>query len=382
MRIGIFLEYIQERSLGGGYTFTYAFLEKLKQLAFKHTFFIFYYENGERFSDTDTVKFIPIKKLSSHIKIVFFKIRRKQKMLDEYFSDFRIDLLYTISPVFFKSDNPSFVTIWDFGHKDIPYFPEVFVKGQFDAREKIYSGIITRASRVIVSNEIAKQKLLQYYSIQEDKVIVNALPTPDYIFSTAADESVLSEYGLEKNSFVFYPAQFWAHKNHIRIVKAIKVLKEKGIDIKVVFSGSDKGNMQYVKEQAEKLGVSERILFLGFVSVEQFIALYKNALALVYASFLGPDNLPPLEAMALKCPVLVSGIDGHKEQLKDSCLFFDPLDELDLANQLENLLKNGYPQDLIEKGYDLALANSTERYLNVMLEQFDKFGKILECYRQ
>ena len=62
-------------------------------------------------------------------------------------------------------------------------------------------------------------------------------------------------------------------------------------------------------------------------------------------------------------------------------MFFNPLDENDLASQLETLLKNGYPQELIDKGYNLAISNSMERYLCTVLEEFDKFMKILECYK-
>ena len=47
-----------------------------------------------------------------------------------------------------------------------------------------------------------------------------------------------------KNDYIYYPAQFWAHKNHIYILKAIKILREmKNIDVDVVFSGSNKGNL-------------------------------------------------------------------------------------------------------------------------------------------
>lgn len=383
MNIGIFLAHVQKRTMGGGYTLTYALLEKLEHVSSRHTFFVFYYDNGENFSDTEHIKFIPVSLTPTYKKKSFFKkVRCEPKALEEYFVENDIDIVYSISPVNFKTDLPSFVTIWDFGHKDVPFFPEVFAKNAYDAREEQYSTLINRASKVIVSNTVAKQKALQYYRIQEDKIIINPLPTPSYIFNTPADESVLQKFNLEKHAYIFYPAQFWAHKNHIRILKAVKLLKEKGISLKVAFSGSDKGNMDYIKSQVKALGLQDLVVFLGFVSNEQIVALYKNTLALVYASFLGPDNLPPLEAMALKCPVIASGISGHKEQLKDCCMFFNPLDENDLANQLERLIKDGYPSALMEKGYTCALSNSVERYLQVILNEFDRFEKILECYKK
>ena len=62
---------------------------------------------------------------------------------------------------------------------------------------------------------------------------------------------------------------------------------------------------------------------VGLVSKEEVVALYKNAYALAYASYFDPDNLPPLEAMALNCPVICSGTNGMKEQLRDCALFFN-----------------------------------------------------------
>ena len=54
------------------------------------------------------------------------------------------------------------------------------------------------------------------------------------------------------------------------------------------------------------------------------IELYDNCLALIYSSFAGPENLPPLEAMARKKPIICSNYPGAKEQLKDVPIYFNP----------------------------------------------------------
>ena len=68
--------------------------------------------------------------------------------------------------------------------------------------------------------------------------------------------------------------------------------------------------------------------------------MYKNAFALVYASFLGPNNIPPLEACALGCPVVAANIPGAFEQMGDAAAFFDPKDEYDLAEKIKMLLES------------------------------------------
>src|SRR6202020_3153539 len=94
---------------------------------------------------------------------------------------------------------------------------------------------------------------------------------------------------------------------------------------------SDGGNLDYVLRYAERLGVRDLVDYRGRVSEEELGALYTGAWALTYASGVGPDNLPPLEAMALGCPVVTADVPGAQEQFGDSALRFHPTDEAALA---------------------------------------------------
>ncbi len=382
MKIGIYISKLQMPTKGGGYTFMFSFLQELLNVKTKHRFYIYYMaDNKIEFEDNNFVKFIKLESQETHKKVLLWKIRKKSGLLKHYLLQHNIDVVFTLYPEYIDYDCPLFVTIWDYGHKDIPYFPEVYAKGAFESRETLYRYVSSRASRIIVSNNDAKLKTCSYYNVLEDKVITNSLPTPDYVYKLDADNSILTDLKLQKGEYIFYPAQFWAHKNHIRIIKALKILKEKDINIKAVFSGSDKGNLNYLKQKIRENKLEDSVLFAGFITKEQVIALYKNALALVYASLLGPDNLPPLEAMALECPVLVSDIPGHRIQLKDSCIFFNPMDENDLADKLLKIKNNSYDKNLSTKGYTLASEYSTENYLKNTLKMFDNFEPILECWR-
>jgi len=88
-----------------------------------------------------------------------------------------------------------------------------------------------------------------------------------------------------------------------------------------VFSGADEGNLSYILKHAEALGVREQVDYRGRVSDEALLALYRGALALVFASAVAPDNLQPLEAMALGCPVIAADVPGAREQYGDAALF-------------------------------------------------------------
>ena len=87
-------------------------------------------------------------------------------------------------------------------------------------------------------------------------------------------EGVLSKYGIP-GGYLFFPAQFWPHKNHVGLLLAVKLLREKhGLRFPVVFVGSDPGNRQYVQDLTEELGLSSQVHFLGFVPQKDLVGLY------------------------------------------------------------------------------------------------------------
>ena len=204
--------------------------------------------------------------------------------------------------------------------------------------------------------------------------------TPSDVYNTQGDDSVLSSFHLEKNKFLYYPAQFWSHKNHIRLLKELKKLLEEGYDLKLVFSGSDQGNLKYVQRRTKELGLENNVIFAGFLPRNQIISLYKNAYALAYASYFGPDNIPPLEAMALGCPVICSEYKGAHEQLGDCALFFNQTTGENFKENIDKLKDEKCRAEIIQKGRTLAKNCSTENYVKKMFEIIDEFSYIRECW--
>ena len=78
-------------------------------------------------------------------------------------------------------------------------------------------------------------------------------------------KNVLSSDFISEGYF-FYPAQYWAHKNHFRILDSLKYLNKVGLKINFVFCGSDKGNLDFLKRVSKDFGISSQIQFLNFVS--------------------------------------------------------------------------------------------------------------------
>jgi glycosyltransferase involved in cell wall biosynthesis len=164
-------------------------------------------------------------------------------------------------------------------------------------------------------------------------------------------ENISQKFSLP-DEFIFYPAQFWEHKNHIAIIKSLKILKDKGLLIHCVFVGSKKNAYEFVYSKIDEYELNPQFIFLDYVSNEELVFLYKKAKALVMPTFLGPTNIPQLEAFALGCPVITSNIYGIPEQVGNAALLINPNDEISLSNAIFSIYSNNELRlNLIEEGY-------------------------------
>lgn len=245
-----------------------------------------------------------------------------------------IDLIWYTQPTRIKTSVPYIYTVWDLGHHVLPMLPEV--NCDWYDREVMYQEMLPHASWIITGNEQGKQEIIDSYAVTPSKIRIVPFPVSSFCYGPSA----APQFELPEKYF-FYPAQFWAHKNHIVILNALKILKEKyNICPKMFFSGSDKGNKRYIEEECARIGLCDQVSFLGFLSYEELKHIYMNATGMIFASLMGPNNLPPIEAAYLGCPVIITDIPGHREQMGDSALYFEGTDEAALAAQMYAVLSN------------------------------------------
>lgn len=392
MRIGVYLGNVIPPTEGGGNVFQNEIVKELISQNKDYEIIFYYFGNFINESKKANIKYV---KLSNFLKFknylfsfkdllffLYFGFKKKYSFLNSILLKDKIDLVYFPTPsCFLETEIPFLFTMWDLGDKVHPYFPETSMQNrEFELRNHKYSQILMKAMFVFIGNKTGKEQLMKYYSVGEDRIVINPMLTPKYIYSLQSDDSVLHEYGLEKNKYFFYPAQFWAHKNHIRLIYAMKDLVKRGY--KLVFTGSDKGNLDYIKAKVTEYSLENSIIFTGFVSQKKIIGLYKNAFALIYASIMGPDNIPPLEAMGLGCPVICSKYDGSEEQLKDAVLSFDPYNTNEIIESVKILENNTLLREsLVSKGKILAKKYSIENYVKTVFDTIKKAESIRECWK-
>lgn len=249
---------------------------------------------------------------------------------------------------------PALVSILDLMHRYERQFPEVSARGEYFLRERHYRNICRWAKGILVDSEVGKQHVVESYGVAPERVHVLPYVAPESVSSCKAPENFDARYQLPEK-FIFYPAQFWEHKNHKRLIQAVGRLKESIPDIKVVLVGSKKNAYPSAVRLAEDLNVSRDVIFLGYVPDEDLPEIYRRARALIMPTFFGPTNIPPLEAFAIGCPTAISGIYGIPEQVGDAALLFHPESVTEIAEGIRRLwFDDDLCAELVEKGKEKA----------------------------
>ncbi len=363
-----------------------------------------------------------------HLRSPFvIKNWREQHIINLLKSE-RIDLTLSLTPSCPTLEYPYITTVWDLQHKLQSYFPEVSANGEWEMREKYHLKMLNRAALIITGTETGKAEIERFYQIPAERIKVIPMFAPQLksnldrlvgvgvgdslplgtasrsrsvserreasllrqtlLFETLRERErnenrdIIAKYQLP-DRYLFYPAQFWSHKNHIGLLLAIKCLQEKyNLEASLVLVGADKGNESYVRRMVKELQLSERVYFLGFVPQQEMAALYRNAFAMTFMTFFGPDNLPPLEAMALGCPTIASNVSGAKEQLGDAALLVDPQQPEEIAAAIYSLFKDdALRQRTIELGLIRAARWNAKDYIREIFTTLDNFEPIRRCWK-
>lgn len=236
----------------------------------------------------------------------------------------------------YRINIPSLVSIHDLMHRYEKRFPEVSVDGEYEERENCYKQICKWSKAILVDSKVGKEQVVESYGADCNKIYELPFVAPQYIYDSKSSDKFDKRYKLPEK-FLFYPAQFWEHKNHKRLVLAVNSLVSKHPDINMVFVGSKKNGYESVFDMVCKLGLDKKIFFFGYVPNEDMPEFYRRARGMIMPTFFGPTNIPPLEANALGCPVAVSRIYAMPDQLQDAAIYFDPLSVEQMVDAIERI---------------------------------------------
>lgn len=375
---------LEEPNSGGVYQYTLTMLSAFKLLEKQGyrikqirsaSFPIFFRDNILYSRNSDGLFIKSLKFLNVYLGNKGWNFLSSRIFPDELL-DFIKDVELVISPSItllpYFMGKKYFVTLHDFQHK---YYPKFFT-----IKERLYRNYVYRsglyAERIIVESEYVKQDVEKFLGIPESRVKVLESPPPTYVMEANISDSeikkVKEKYNLP-DVFLFYPAQFWPHKNHINLLKALDILRKQfGITISVVFTGTKQNYFNKVFNEVRKLKLEKQVMYLGYVGSEELVALYRLARALVLPTLFESISIPIWEAFFQGCPVLASNVCALPEQVGNAGLLFDPKDPLDIAEKISKIIKDdALREELIKKG--------KERVQNLTLESYaSKIRELIE----
>ena len=358
LRVGVWINNNISATLGGGPGYYSEIIECISRTKFINADICFIGEQALGSTDFGIYKYFSVKNIRSnkyllikiiggiisklfHIKAIskiYYEISHKSK-LKQYDQLLKLcDIIYYPTPMCKFPDFPFICTLWDLGYLNTFAFPEVTSYENFEKKKYHNEVTLFKALMIFCESDAGKKEAVKYLNINEDRVRILPL-FPSKVIS----ENLLPskpEVVDQECMFIHYPAQFWPHKNHFNLLQAFKEVCDKFPGLKLLFTGSDQGNKGYIFEAINELGLSGNVIDLGFITLAELKWIYIHSKGLVMPTLIGPTNMPPLEALALGCPVAVSDMPGHREQLEDNAIYFNPLDINDIKRSIESLLEN------------------------------------------
>jgi glycosyltransferase involved in cell wall biosynthesis len=333
-KLGLIFSY-DEQWIGGTY-YTINLIHALNILSEEDKPEIVVFSNEEDFTKLQNETVYPYLKyeafeqdkfgvLSQFTNKITFKVFKKVIFKQQYKG--HLDALFIMQRSGYLESIPFEKRIYwipDFQDK---YYPEFFTQEGLSKKHERSQWIAAYAKNIILSSEAVKKDWDEFYPNFKGRttVVHFAVTHPEY--DTIEITEVLNKYDLPENYF-FAPNQFWAHKNHMIVIKAAEILKKEGNPIIIAFSGKENDNRnpgytEKLKAYVKENNLDDVIRFLGFLDRREQLKLMKHAIAVIQPSLFEGWSTVIEDAMAMNQRIIASDLKVNKEQLGDKGLYFE-----------------------------------------------------------
>lgn len=263
------------------------------------------------------------------------------------------------------------------------HLPEYFEAPAILYREITYRAFCAQAAMVAVGSRWTRDDLMRHYALPSEKVwVVPTAPLPGCDVDPPAGELARAreKFGLP-DGFLLYPAQTWPHKNHLKLLEALRVLGERErLKPALVCTGHKNGFYPRIAQRVQELGLERQVRFLGVVSARELACLYRLCRAVVIPTRFEAVSFPLWEAFAAGAPAACSRVTSLPEQAGDAALLFDPDDEQEMAQAIARLWKDEeLRRGLAERGRERVAAYSWEKTARLFRAHYRRLaGRKLE----
>jgi glycosyltransferase involved in cell wall biosynthesis len=262
----------------------------------------------------------------------------------------------------FRTEIPSIYQPWDLQHVHLPQF---FTAWERAARELTYGYLCDQAEIVVVASEWARRDVTSHFGLPDTKVHVIPVGPLVELFDPPTEAQLSqarSTYALPEQ-FALFPAQTFPHKNHLALLEALAVLRDRDdLVIPLVCAGKLNNHFPKIEKRRRQLRLTESVRFLDYVDPSLMPSLYRLSRCLVFPSKFEGWGMPVHEAFHAGVPVACSTATSLPEVAGDAAVMFEPDDVEAMAEALARVwLDEGVRSDLVERGYRQVRSFSLER---------------------
>lgn len=334
----------------GGTYYILNLIQALKTLSNeKKPYLVVFYEKREDIESILNIEYPYISFLPLYIKYNIFQ-RFINKITHLLFSiniitkTYSKDIVDIVFPFDFqeslKGDIYKLAWIPDLQEHFLDHF---FSHKELENRKEHQQKIIKAHLPIVFSSKVVQNHFHTIYPDAKNQTFVLNFAVSHPNYSYLSENFLLKKYSISKKYFIA-PNQFWVHKNHQTILKAIKYIKEtnKKIPFQIVFTGKeyDFRHPEYTKELKDFVrshNLQEDILFLGFIDRVEQLKLMEQAVAVIQPSLFEGWSTVVEDAKAMNKALILSDIEVHREQVTNSMgIFFSPQDASSLSKHIED----------------------------------------------
>ena len=225
--------------------------------------------------------------------------------------------------------------------------PEKFRKNELVRLTTLTKNAVKKAKHIIAISMSTKEDIVKYYKISPDKISAVYHGYDKKLFRVSSTElvsRVLKKYSLKESYFIFVATLHFC--NVERLIRAFAEFKKSAFSHKLVLVGKPGWQYQKIIKLIKKLGIDNEIILPGYVSEEDLPLLLQGAVALVFPSFYEGFGLPPLEAMAVGTPVIVSNNSSLPEVVGNAGIFINSENEKEMMVSMKKIIND---KKLVEK---------------------------------
>lgn len=221
------------------------------------------------------------------------------------------------------------------------HYPEFFTAHEFQRREIIYPQACRAAQTVVAASQYVKRDIAEKYSIAPEKIQVVPWSPADANLSDFTEteaNSLLEKYDCPPRPFILYPAMTWEHKNHLRLIEAVYLLREReNLKINLVCTGHKNAFFPQIEKRLRELNLEKQIRFTGITEYIELSIFYRLAQFVIVPTLFEAMSGPLFEAWQYGAPVACSAVTSLPEQAADAALLFDPFSVEEIADAIKKL---------------------------------------------